>query len=81
VTLSTAGRRFIAELRRGGKKLEREMLKTLSDTERSTLHTILLKLYGDPARRSTPLLISSAKYLICDHPEFVLYSEYAEYSQ
>jgi DNA-binding MarR family transcriptional regulator len=45
VTLSTAGRRFIAELRRGGKKLEREMLKTLSDTERSTLHTILLKLY------------------------------------
>jgi hypothetical protein len=34
---------------------------------------------GDLARCSTSLLISRAKYLICQTSVSVLYSEYAEY--
>jgi DNA-binding MarR family transcriptional regulator len=45
VALTAAGRKLIRDLRQSGAKLEQEMLTALSDSEQSSLHALLLKLF------------------------------------
>ena len=45
IQLTPAGRKMIRDLRRDGTKLEQDMLKPLSDSERSSLHSLLLKVF------------------------------------
>ena len=46
IRLTPPGRKLIQDLRRDGKELERDMLKPLSELERSELHSILLRLFS-----------------------------------
>ncbi len=46
VVLTRAGKSVTRNLRSRGNKLEQDMLKDLSDSERASLHRVLLKLFA-----------------------------------
>ncbi len=51
VSLTTAGRRTLTELRHAADEVEVEMLKHLDATERGSLHSALAKHAGDTTER------------------------------
>jgi DNA-binding MarR family transcriptional regulator len=46
VSITSTGLRLIRDISRDGAKLEQEFLKPLSDSEQSSLHSLLLKLFA-----------------------------------